>query len=289
MRLSSFWRCAAAVAALVPSFATAEDADNPSGQSTFISPDKDLGFAFTIGNVDVNDYFVTMRLKTSRSWGAIGLGSNAMAGALYFVMYLNEKADNVTFSPRLAYGNYEPYFYDSLKWQYLNHSIKDGFSTLSFRCIDCQNWPGGTSGKGYLDFTSHDQKSIWALGPHQKLRSNDQKAALRFHESHGVFNIDMARTRGAEDTPALTDKSVDEGITRVKETFGRDHMATTLMNLVREIVVNRRNSDADNTMIIVVVGTAFSLTLAAMSLGIALWMMHDMKKNAALREANRLL
>ncbi|KAJ4144340.1 hypothetical protein LMH87_003228 [Akanthomyces muscarius] len=76
----------------------------------------------------------------------------------------------------------------------------------------------------------------------------------------------------------------DEGSRRVKDTFGRDHMATTLMNVVREIVVARRNSDADNTMIIVVVGTVFSLSLAAMSLGIALWMMHDMKKNAALRE-----
>ena len=84
--------------------------------------------------------------------------------------------------------------------------------------------------------------------------------------------------------PAEAARIGAEGSRRVKETFGRDHMATTLMNVVREIVVARRNSDADNTMIIVVVGTVFSLTLAAMSLGIALWMMHDMKKNAALRE-----
>lgn len=203
--------------ALVPSFATAADnADNPSGQSTFISPDKDLGFAFTIGNEDVNDYFVTMRLKTSRSWGAIGLGSDDMAGALYFVMYLNEKGDNVTLSPRLAYGHYEPYFYPKMKWQHLASSVADGFATFSFRCIECQNWPGANSGKGYLDLNSNSQKSIWALGPRQKLRSNDQTAALRFHESHGVFSIDMARTKGAEDTPALTDKSVDEGITQVE-------------------------------------------------------------------------
>ncbi|KAK8144545.1 hypothetical protein G3M48_005662 [Beauveria asiatica] len=217
MRLSSFWRCAAAVAALVPSLATAEDADNPSGQSTFVSPDKDLGFAFTIGDEDVNDYFVTMRLKTTRSWGAIGLGSHDMAGALYFVMYLNEKGDNVTFSPRLAYGNYEPFFYDSMRWEYLPGThVQDGYATLSFRCIECQNWPGADSGKGYLDLNSNSQKSIWALGPRQKMHSDDQKAALRFHESHGVFSIDMARTKGAADTPVLTDKSVDEGITQVE-------------------------------------------------------------------------
>ncbi|KAM3527071.1 hypothetical protein NHJ13051_003112 [Beauveria bassiana] len=81
----------------------------------------------------------------------------------------------------------------------------------------------------------------------------------------------------------------DEGRRRVKDTFGRDKMATTLMTVVRDIAAARRDSDADNTMIIVVVGTAFSLTLAALSLGIALWMMHDMKKNAAVREAGRML
>ncbi|OAR01522.1 hypothetical protein LLEC1_07202 [Akanthomyces lecanii] len=217
MRPFSFWRCAVALAALAPSFATAEDADNPSGQSTFISPDKDLGFAFTIGDEDVNDYFVTMRLRTSRSWGAVGLGSDDMPGALYFVMYLNDKADNVTFSPRLAYGNYEPYFYDEMRWEYLpGTGVKDGYATLSFRCIECQNWPGANSGKGYLDLNSNSQKSIWAVGPRQKLRSDDQQAALRYHESHGVFSIDMARTKGVADAPALTDKSVDEGITQVE-------------------------------------------------------------------------
>ncbi|KGQ10096.1 Alpha-1,3/1,6-mannosyltransferase alg-2 [Beauveria bassiana D1-5] len=81
----------------------------------------------------------------------------------------------------------------------------------------------------------------------------------------------------------------DEGRRRVKDTFGRDKMATTLMTVVRDVAAARRDSDADNTMIIVVVGTAFSLTLAALSLGIALWMMHDMKKNAAVREAGRML
>ncbi|XWW93484.1 hypothetical protein V2A60_001417 [Cordyceps javanica] len=204
--------------ALVPSFAAAaDDADNPSGQSTFVSPDKDLGFAFTIGDEDVNDYFVTMRLRTTRSWGAIGLGSHDMAGALYFVMYLNDRGDNVTFSPRLAYGNYEPRFYDTMRWEYLPGTrVQDGFATLSFRCIECQNWPGADSGKGYLDLNSNSQKSIWALGPRQKLRSSDQRAALRYHESHGVFSIDMARTKGAADTPALTDKSVDEGITQLE-------------------------------------------------------------------------
>ncbi|KAM3548972.1 hypothetical protein ARSEF4850_009110 [Beauveria asiatica] len=81
----------------------------------------------------------------------------------------------------------------------------------------------------------------------------------------------------------------DEGRCRVKDTFGRDKMATTLMTVVRDVAAARRNSDADNTMIIVVVGTVFSLTLAALSLGVAFWMMHDMKKNAALREAGRML
>lgn len=200
--------------ALIPAFATADDPDNPTGQSTFISPTKELGFAFTIGDEDVNDYFVTMRLSTSRSWGAIGLGSDDMRGALYFVMYLNEKGDNVTLSPRLAYDHYEPFFYPQMQWEYLpGTQVKDGWATLSFRCKECQNWPGANSGKGYLDLNSNTQKSIWALGPKQKLRSDSPTAALRYHESHGDFSIDMARTKGAQDVPALTDKSVNEGTT----------------------------------------------------------------------------
>lgn len=157
-----------------------------------------------------------MRLKTSRSWGAVGLGSHDMKGALYFMMYLNEKGDNVTFSPRLAYGNYEPYYYKDMVWDYMNGTgVKDGWATLTFRCKECQNWPGADSGKGYLDLNSNSQKCIWALGPHQKLRSDSPHANLRFHESHGVFSIDMKRTRGSEDIPVLTDKSVNEGTTDV--------------------------------------------------------------------------
>lgn len=162
-----------------------------------------------------------MRMRTSRSWGAIGLGSHDMPGALYFIMYLNEKGDNVTFSPRLAHGNYEPFFNPKMKWEYLaGTGVQDGWATVSFRCIECQNWDGGNSGrrrdiKGYLDLGSSSQKSIWALGPKQKLRSDSPSANLRYHESHGVFSIDMARTRGVADAPVLTDKSTTEGTTDV--------------------------------------------------------------------------
>lgn len=75
----------------------------------------------------------------------------------------------------------------------------------------------------------------------------------------------------------------DEGARRVKETFGREQMATTLVNLVREIHHARRNSDADNTLVIVLVGTVFSLGLASVSMAIAYWMMQDMKRSAAAR------
>ena len=49
------------------------------------------------------------------SWGAVGLGSEDMDGALYLMIYMNEKGDNVTFSPRLANGHYEPKYYEDME------------------------------------------------------------------------------------------------------------------------------------------------------------------------------
>lgn len=80
----------------------------------------------------------------------------------------------------------------------------------------------------------------------------------------------------------------EEGAARVKATFGREQMAEAIDAVVRPIYFDRRHSDADNTMLIVAVGTIFSLCLATFSLGVAFWMMHDMKKTAAARGQQRV-
>ena len=192
----------------------AEDKNNPDGQSVFVSPDGSLAFGLTVPDHDNSDLFFHLRVKTSRSWGAVGLGSDDMKGALYLMIYANEKGDNVTFSPRLAYGNYEPTAYDEIKYEVLEGTgIADGYMTFVAKCTEhCRSWPGGDSdGKGWLDVTSPSQKCIYGLGPKEGFYSNKKDASLKFHQEFGVFTIDLKRTQGQADPPVLTKDSKNEG------------------------------------------------------------------------------
>lgn len=136
-----------------------------------------------------------------------------MPGALYLMIYQNEKGDNVTFSPRLSNGHHEPKYYEDVQYEALNGTgVKDGWMTLTARCIDCRNWnSNNVANKGYIDVNSPNQHAIYGLGPKERLRDDSPSAAIRYHESHGVFTIDMKRTRGAADLPVITDESESEG------------------------------------------------------------------------------
>lgn len=70
----------------------------------------------------------------------------------------------------------------------------------------CQSWPGG-----YMDVSSHSQPACYALGPREKFRSNDPAAPIKFHAEFGSFEIDMKRTFGHADSPALMDGSTNVG------------------------------------------------------------------------------
>lgn len=165
------------------------------------------------GNTDI--YF-SLRVSTERSWGAIGLGSNEMAGALFLILYRSDNNENnVTFSPRLAYGNYEPKYYPDLKFQTFNGTgVKDGYMTFNAVCNEhCRSWPAGGTGKGYIDVSSPNQQAIYALGPKERFAGDDPNAGLKMHSEHGTFTIDMKRTQGSADVPVLTKDSVSEGTT----------------------------------------------------------------------------
>lgn len=155
-------------------------------------------------------------MSTERSWGAIGLGSNEMAGALFLILYRSDNNENnVTFSPRLAYGNYEPKYYPDLKFQTFNGTgVKGGYMTFNAVCNEhCRSWPAGGTGKGYIDVSSPNQQAIYALGPKERFTGDDPNAGLKMHSEHGTFTIDMKRTQGQADLPVLTKDSVSEGTT----------------------------------------------------------------------------
>ncbi|RFU77312.1 integral membrane [Trichoderma arundinaceum] len=202
-----------------PAFATstlADDADNPTGQSTFISPDGSLAFAFTVPDNGNTDIYFSLRVSTSRSWGAIGLGSDDMPGALFLILYRSKNnQNNVTFSPRLAYGNYEPKYYPDLKFEVFSGTgVKDGYMTFNAVCKEhCRSWPAGGTSRGYIDVSSPNQKAIYALGPKESFSDDQLSANLKMHSEHGTFTIDMKRTQGRADLPVLTKDSVAEGTT----------------------------------------------------------------------------
>ncbi|EHK45100.1 uncharacterized protein TrAtP1_003322 [Trichoderma atroviride] len=216
MLLKNLWRAALTAAAFAAAPARADDSANPTGQSTFISPDGSLAFAFTVPDNGNTDIYFSLRVSTDRSWGAIGLGSNEMAGALFLILYRSDNNENnVTFSPRLAYGNYEPKYYPDLKFQTFNGTgVKDGYMTFNAVCNEhCRSWPAGGTGKGYIDVSSPNQQAIYALGPKERFTSDDPNAGLKMHSEHGTFTIDMKRTQGRADLPVLTMDSVSEGTT----------------------------------------------------------------------------
>lgn len=199
----------------MPSPALAEEYSGT--PSTFISPDKSLGFSITVPDHNT-DVLFTLRVKSSRSWGAVGLGSNDMPGALYLMIYQNESGDNVTFSPRLSTGNHEPRRYDKLEYEVLEGTgVKDGWMTLSARCTEgCRSWNSDNiHGKGYIDHTKPDQDCIYAVGPKETLRSNSASADIRYHEEHGVFKIDLKRTEDTSYTeaPVIKDDAESDGAT----------------------------------------------------------------------------
>ncbi|CAM1501092.1 Fc.00g102540.m01.CDS01 [Cosmosporella sp. VM-42] len=235
MLFRNFGRLAlAAAAALVPSILAEEDPDNPNGQSTFISPGGQVAFALTVPDHNNVDIYFNLRVPVGISWGAVGLGSEDMDGALYLMIYKNEKGDNVTFSPRLANGHYEPKYYEEMEIEVLNGTgIYDDHMVFVARCAKhCRSWPAGGSNSGWFDVSSSSQKAIYAFGPKEGFASDRPTAPLKYHQEFGTFTIDSKRTQGVADAPVLTEESENEGTTLDSRQTGKSDWKTTLHGVV---------------------------------------------------------
>ncbi|KFA79391.1 hypothetical protein S40288_06071 [Stachybotrys chartarum IBT 40288] len=201
----------AAAAALVRN-ALADEDDNPSGQSTFVSPDDSVAFALTVPDHNQDIYFA-IRMANRLAWAGIGLGSDDMPGALYLIIYRNEAGDNVTFSPRLSTTNTEPRHFPDLEYDVLNGTgVRDDYTYFYARCTaHCRSWPAGGTSRGYIDVSDSNQHAIYAAGPRSSFGSDSPSASLKFHSRFGAFTIDMRRTQGSADPPVLTEDSATSG------------------------------------------------------------------------------
>ncbi|KAH7149430.1 hypothetical protein B0J13DRAFT_305633 [Dactylonectria estremocensis] len=206
----------ATAAALLPSVLAKKN--NDTGQSTFVSANGDVAFAITIAENHDTDVYFTLRTLQSRSWAAVGLGSDDMPGALYLMIYRNEATTGVTFSPRLAYGNYEPKYFDEMEYELLNGTgLDDGYMTVTVRCTKhCRSWPAGGTSSGYMDVSSPSVKAIYAYGPKEGFHSNRKDAPLKYHEGYGTFTIDVGRTETTSTkAPALAANSKSDGVDNI--------------------------------------------------------------------------
>jgi hypothetical protein len=209
--------------------AFAKDKDDV-GQSTFVSPDGDVAFAIDIGDNINTEVYLSLRVKKDRSWGAVGLGSEDMPGALFLMVYKNRENNNVTFSPRLAYGHYEPYYWDELEYDILDDTgIIDDHMVVTIRCKSgCRSWPSRGGQRGYLDVSEHNSQAIFGFGPKEDFYSDNKEAPLKYHAGYGSFSIDIGRTEGKSELPSLSDSTKNVGSKLVYSKKAKPNWASPL-------------------------------------------------------------
>lgn len=136
-----------------------------------------------------------------------------MPGALFLIIYQNDKGDNVTFSPRMSFGHHEPWFYEALQMEVLEGTgIFDDHMVFVGRCIEhCRSWESGGTNSGYMDTSSNNVDAIYAFGPKEGYGSNKKDAPLKFHQEFGNFQIDVGRTNGYPDPPVLNSTTKNDG------------------------------------------------------------------------------
>lgn len=122
-----------------------------------------------------------------------------MSGSNIFMMYSNGKG-NVTISPRLGQGNFEPTYTSSTQITVLEgtKSSPDGSMTANIRCDNCLSWSGGSMS------TSGTSSWIWASRSGGSVDSTDMSASLPLHDSRASFTIDLSQaTGGSSSNPFL--------------------------------------------------------------------------------------
>ncbi|KAI1098470.1 putative iron reductase domain protein [Jackrogersella minutella] len=189
----------------------AQDASSTSSNTTagsvFITPTQDLAFSLNVPSDSTTDLYFSMIMLSSTSWGAVGLGSNHMAGALMLVVYPSASGKNVTLSPRIATGHTEPVYAPDIKIEALAGTGLDN-DTFIFngKCSNCRSW---FDGSGKINVVSKSQNMLYATGEARSYLTTDAfDAPLKMHYNYGTFTMDMVHATGPGGVPTI-DRSVN--------------------------------------------------------------------------------
>lgn len=171
----------------------------------FITPKTDVAFALNVPQDSTTDLYFSIRMSTSLSWGAIGLGSNKMKGSLMLVMYSASSSLNFTLSPRIASGHCEPVYSSEIQVKSLAGTGLVDSATYLFngKCSNCRAWKGGS-----INVTNTAQKCTYGIGPKGGINSDDFNAPLDYHQAYGSFTIDMIHATGLGGIPEIGNASI---------------------------------------------------------------------------------
>ncbi|ETS81642.1 hypothetical protein PFICI_06644 [Pestalotiopsis fici W106-1] len=167
--------------------------------SLFISPSNDLAFALSVPKDSSTDLYFSLMFPKSVTWGAIGLGTSKMAGALMLVAYSSSSGDNVTLSPRIASGHSEPVHTTDIRVEALDGTglVDNARYVFLGRCANCRSWNINGRG-GDVDVESKAQSFVYATGPDGDIRSDALDAPLKMHLNYGTFTLDMVHATTAD-------------------------------------------------------------------------------------------
>ncbi|MCJ1251253.1 hypothetical protein MMC30_008484 [Trapelia coarctata] len=137
------------------------------------------------------DIYFQIQAPASTQWVGLGQGSE-MKGANIFIVYSDSDGQNVTISPRLGLGNFQPQFNSQAQVSLLEGSgISNGMMTANVRCSSCTSWSGGS-----MSLTDPSSSWIWSIRAGDAIASNSQSADLQQHNNFGTFKIDLTKATG---------------------------------------------------------------------------------------------
>jgi hypothetical protein len=144
--------------------------------------------------------FFQIRSSSNLQWVALGEGTQ-MAGANIFVVYASSDG-NVTLSPRLGIGEFEPEPNSAAQVSLLEGSgIRNGVMIANVQCDSCISWSSGNE-----NVTSTSSPWIWAVRHGQPLNSNSVSEDISMHDIRGTFSVNLAQaTGGNADNPFLNE------------------------------------------------------------------------------------
>ncbi|MCJ1386144.1 hypothetical protein MMC17_009270 [Xylographa soralifera] len=154
------------------------------------------------------DLFIQIQAPSSMQWVGVGQGGQ-MKGANIFIIYSDSDGQNITLSPRLGAGNFQPDYNSAAQVSLLEGSgIANGLMTANIRCASCASWNGGS-----MSFSDASSSWIWAVRSGSPIASNSLSANLQQHDVMNNFNFDLTKATGGNSLNPFVSNAANNGVT----------------------------------------------------------------------------